>query len=491
MTKERAPHVVVCGAGLTGLATAWHLRRMGADVTVIEQSDSVGGVVRTTERDGYLVEHGPNSCTLTPELSAMVAALDLTPLLRNAAPQAQRRYIVRRGKVLAAPSSPLAALRTPLLSFGAKLRVLGEAFVAQRNSDTDESVADFVRRRLGQEPLTWGVDPFVSGVYAGDPEMLSVKHAFPRLAALEREHGSLLRGIIAQGRAARRAAVQTGAPQARHTMVSFADGMSTLPLALADDIGTANVLRRTRVTGISGNGSETSVVVECDGARRVIRGDAAVCTVPLPALREIDLGLSSIDAQSQLATVRYPPVVSIALGFRRADVKHALDGFGCLVPSAEHRKLLGVLFSSTLFDGRAPENTVLLTCFLGGVRHPQLAALNTQALLDVLRPELASLLGVTGAPRFVEHTVWPRAIPQYNVGHDVVMRAAPELELRVPGLLVDGQFLRGVSVGDCIAAGRSIAARALAEAQRRSGLQGGASMTAPSSVTQLGNAAVA
>ena len=481
----RVPHLIVCGAGLTGLTTAWQLRRMGAEVTVLEQADAVGGVVRTTKRDGYLVEHGPNSCTLTPELASLVDTLDLRPLMRTAAPQAQRRYIVRDGKPIAAPSSPLSALQSPLLSLGAKLRVLGEAFIARRDLDGDESVASFVRRRLGQEPLTWGVDPFVSGVYAGDPEQLSVRHAFPRLAALERDHGSLLRGAIAKSRAARRIAAQTGAPRARHTMVSFADGMSTLPLALAEDIGSANILRRSRVLAVSADAGGALVVVERDGARRVLRADVVLSTLPLHALREIDFGADAVDPLNQLATVRYPPVVSLALGFRRADIAHPLDGFGCLIPSVERRKLLGVLFSSTLFDGRAPRGYVLLTCFLGGVRQPGIASLSTPELLAAVQPELAALLGVTGAPKFVEHTVWPHAIPQYNVGHDRAIHAAELLESRVPGLIVDGQFRRGVSVGDCVAAGSTIAARVIDVARQRA-------VTSPdSAVTPINNAAVA
>ena len=488
---EPVPHVIVCGAGLTGLATAWHLRRSGADVTVLDVADTVGGVVQSTRRDGYLVEQGPNSCTLTNELSAMVDALHLRPLLQFAAPQATRRYIVRNGRALAVPMSPLAMLRSPLFSFGAKLRVLREPFVARRTAVSDESVADFVTRRLGEQPLTWAVDPFVSGVYAGDPAQLSVRHAFPRLAALEREHGSLFRGAIAGARKSRAALDEAGVAPRRHTMVSFADGMSTLPLALANDIGSANVLRRTRVLSIADEDGRSAIVVERDGARRVIRADAVVSTLPLHALTKIDFGADALAALQQLSAVQYPPVVSLALGFRRADVVHPLDGFGCLVPSAEHRRILGVLFSSTLFDGRAREGHVLLTCFLGGARQPEIAALDTTALTELIQPELAALLGVSGAPKFVQHTVWPHAIPQYNLGHDSVSRAAETIESLVPGVVVDGQFRRGVSVGDCIAAGGTIATRVLALAHRRAALAIDDREHAKPVVTPIINAAVA
>ncbi len=486
------PHVIVCGAGLTGLTTAWHLRQAGIDVTLVEATDDVGGVMRSTRRDGYLVEHGPNSCMLTAPLAALVDALELTPLLRVAAPQAQRRYIVRDGRPLVVPASPPAMLRSPLFGTMAKLRVLAEPFISRRTTSTDESVASFVRRRLGSEPLSWAVDPFVSGVYAGDPEQLSVRHAFPRLAALEREHGSLIRGMLAAARSRRGAGAMSGPASARATMVSFADGMATLPRSLADSVGHANILRRTGVVAISSPVRDRAqVVVEHDGARLTLTADAVISTLPLHALSQLDLGRAAHAAVARLATVPYPPVSSLALGFRRADVSHALDGFGVLVPSAERKRILGVLFSSTLFEHRAPDDSVLLTCFMGGARQPEIGRMGTAELLTLVQPELASILGVTGAPTFVQHTVWPHAIPQYNLGHDEVSSAADAVEAAVPGLIVDGQFRRGVSVGDCIAAGALIATRAAAIARLAISARGAATEAHRASQTPVAPAAVA
>ena len=463
-----APHVIVCGAGVTGLATAWHLRQAGADVTLVEATDEIGGVMRTSRCDGYLVEHGPNSCMLTDELSALIDALGLTATVRPAAPQAQRRFIVRDGHPLAVPMSPLAMLRSPLFSFGAKLRVLREPFISPRTDATDESVAAFVQRRLGVEPLTYAVDPFVSGVYAGDPTRLSVAHAFPRLAALERTHGSLVRGMIAAARLARRARQESGDAPKRPSIISFVDGMGTLPVALAEALGSGNVLRRARVTEIvSGAGGTSLVTVERDAGAFALPAHAVVSTLPMHALAAVRLAGDTAAAIGQLASLPYPPVISLALGFRRADVAHALDGFGCLIPSVEQRATLGVLFSSTLFANRAPEGHVLLTCFLGGTRRAELGSASTESLLAIVLPELTALLGVRGAPTFVQRTTWPHAIPQYNLGHDAHGRAADAIEALVPGLIVDGQFRRGVSVGDCVAAGERIARRALALAQRR------------------------
>jgi protoporphyrinogen/coproporphyrinogen III oxidase len=454
------PHVIVCGAGLTGLATAWQLQRAGCRVTVLEAGDAVGGVVRTTLRDGYLVEQGPNSCMLTPELALLIDAIGLTPSVRQAAPQAQRRFIVRNGTPIVVPTSPPAMLRSPLFSLRGKLRILAEPFIAKRSASGDESVAAFVRRRLGDEPLTWAVDPFVSGVYAGDPAQLSVSHAFPRLAALEREHGSLLRGAIAMGRKSRVANGRPGLTSSRATMVSFERGMQQLPDAIAAALGSDIVQLRSRVIAIDRANDECMVRVVRDGVADLLTADAVVSTLPLHALQQVALRDAPAHASATLASLPYPPVSSLALGFRRDDVRHALDGFGCLIPGAERRRILGVLFSSTLFEQRAPAEHVLLTCFLGGVRQHDIGLLPTAPLLELALPELRELLGVAGAPTFVHHTTWPHAIPQYNVGHDAFAAAAGEIERAIPGLIVDGQFRRGVSVGDCIASGETLARRA-------------------------------
>lgn len=454
--------VIVCGAGLTGLTTAWHLRQRGVRVAVLEAGDRVGGVVQSTARDGFLVEHGANSCTLTDEIEQLVGALDFTAAVRIAAPLAQRRFIVRHGALRAVPGSPRALLRSPLLSATAKLRLLAEPFIGQREGDADESVAAFVRRRLGSEPLTWAVDPFVSGVYAGDPEHLSVKHAFPRLAALEREHGSLARGVIALARRARSSRQETGVPARRHTMVSFADGMATLPRRLAAALGPETIQLGAQVRAIAHEDDGCTVTISRNGVTETLRASTVVSTLPLHALTHIALPAVTLEAVARLSTVAYPAVASLALGFRRSDVQHPLDGFGCLIPSVESRRTLGILFSSTLFEGRAPADQVLLTCFTGGTRHPDLGTASTGTLLEIIAPEVRALLGISAAPTFVHHTSWAHAIPQFDTGYDAVLAAADTIEALIPGFIIDGQFRRGVSVGDCIAAGATIAARAVA-----------------------------
>jgi protoporphyrinogen/coproporphyrinogen III oxidase len=467
MIAGTAPRVIVAGAGVTGLTTAWHLSQRGVDVVVIEAEDEVGGVMRSTWRDGYLVEHGPNSCHLTPELLQLIDALHLGASVQPAAPDAQRRYIVRRGVSRAVPTSPQAMLSSPLFSLAGKLRILAEPLIAPYAGTSDESVGAFIRRRLGAEPLRWAVDPFVSGVYAGDPEQLSVRHAFPTLFALEKEHGSLVRGMFARQRAAKASGSRGGA---RAAMISFADGMGMLPLTLAAQLGSSSVQLGARITAVQPGNTGCRVSIQYrDGQREEVDAASVVSTLPMHALARVELPDACAAPLAQLRTLSYPPVASLALGFRRADVAHALDGFGCLVPSAEGRTILGVLFSSTLFPNRAPDGMVLLTCFVGGTRQPQRGLESTDVLVERILPELQSMFGVCGAPKFIQHSIWPHAIPQYNLGHDRIVSAAEAVEAALPGLFVDGQFRRGVSVGDCVAAGARIAQRALdALGQRRS-----------------------
>ncbi|MCU0625200.1 MAG: protoporphyrinogen oxidase [Gemmatimonadaceae bacterium] len=468
------PHVLVVGAGLTGLATARHLRAAGHEVTVVDALPEAGGVMQSVVRDGWLVERGPNSCMLTPEMAAMIDAVGLTPALVRANPAGQVRYIVRDGRPVPVPSSPPAFLTSPLFAFAGKLRLLREPFIGRRQGAGDESIADFVRRRLGTEVLDWAIDPFVSGVYAGDPETLSVGHAFPRLVALEREHGSLIRGAIALARRRGAARATQAASGQRGAMISFRDGMQSLPRAMAASLG-PRVQCDTRLVALAPRGGDgVRAVLERRGTRADVDADAVVLTVPAHALRTIELPSAAGAAVRRLETLRYPAVSSLALGFTREQVAHPLDGFGCLVPGRERRDVLGILFSSALFPGRAPAGHVLLTCFIGGMRRPDLGMAPTSLLLDRVLPELTALLGVQGDPVFVEHTTWPHAIPQYELGHDHMIEAATAIEGAVPGLVVDGQFRRGVSVGDCVAAGATLAGRVGEMLAGRAGTGGGA-----------------
>lgn len=447
--------VGVIGGGITGLSAAIELRARGAQVTVFEAGDRVGGVITTLKRDGFLVEAGPTSLTTTPALEHLIDLLDLESARISPSGAAKTRYIVRGGLPVPLPSGPGSLVTTGALSAGAKFRLLREPFVTAVRDTEDESIASLVRRRLGDEILTYMVNPFVAGIYAGNPERLSARHAMPILYHAERRHGSLLFGGMKEARA--RAGIVR-----RRGITSFKDGLHTLPAAMATALG-ARVRLRTRVTRIAREGDGWRLFAERDGANEDQFFDTLVWAGPAHTLGALEMPAEAKAALQPAIQLRHPPLSTLALGFRREDVAHALDGFGVLCPEIERRTVLGVLFSSSVFAGRAPDGQVLLTCFIGGERSPELGAMPLDGILPKVLEDLRTLLGVRGAPTFVHHQHWPRAIPQYELGHEAVVNGAARVESAMPGLYLTGQWRAGVALGDCIAQGQATAARIIAE----------------------------
>lgn len=466
-TGASAPRsVAVVGAGITGLVTAYALRRRGVQVTLYEASRHTGGSIRTTHTDGFLAEHGPNSFVTSAPVEALIAQLDLQDDVVEANPEANRRFVVRDGVLQAFPMTPTAMLTTRLFSLRAKMRVLLEPLVRRGASATDESIASFVRRRLGREVLDYAVDPFISGIFAGDTEALSMAHAFPRVVELERAHGSLSAGLMAQRRRAKSPAAsapEPGAPQetapfARARLISFVDGMQTLTDALEASLaGTLQLGCPVRL--LHRDGSRWVVEAGEDGATTSRTFDAVVMATPAHVLAAMELPAELRAMAAPVERVAYPPVSTLTLGFARADVAHALDGFGMLIPSQEKRSLLGALFTSSLFPDRTPDGHVSITCFVGGARLPERAREDTDLLVERVLIDLRQLLGVRGEPVYAHHVYWPRAIPQYTVGYQAVKDAADATEATNPGLYLGGNYRNGVSVGDCVASGEQIADR--------------------------------
>jgi len=429
---------LVVGAGISGLASAWFLARRGARVRVLEAANELGGVMHSVRDNGFLVETGPNSTLARGgAFDELVHGLGLAPELLVANPAASRRYVVQRGAPVALPGNPLAFFTTPIFSLGAKLRLFTEPFHGRAREE--ESIARFVRRRLGPEFLDWAIDPFVSGVYAGDPERLSVRAAVPKIYALEAQHGSLIVGALSRmlhGRA--------GGPQPGGRLVSFRGGMQTLPVAIARELG-ERVVPGAAVTGLSRAGDGWLVQT----AGREHRARQVVLALPAYAAAKLLEPLSA-DAARELAAIVYAPIAAVGLGFRRTQIRHALDGFGMLIPRRENRKTLGVLFSSTLFPGRAPDEHALLTAFLGGARHPGIGQADDDAVVGQILADLRPLLGIEGAPVMTRVTRWARAIPQYELGHLERLARLDAALAALPGLRLRANYRDGISVADCV-----------------------------------------
>jgi oxygen-dependent protoporphyrinogen oxidase len=445
--------VLVVGAGISGLTTAFQLTRRGLAVEVIDASPRAGGVIGSERRNGILYERGPNSILDTgPFINELLAELGILSERVEMNAIAAKRFLVRAGTLTALPMSPRAFLTTPLFSARAKLRLLREPFIACARAGVEETVAEFVLRRLGREFLDYAIEPFVAGVYAGDPNELSVSAAFPRLHAIEQRYGSLIKGQIlgARERAKRGAKAKSVAPS-----FSFRGGLQTLTDVLARKAG--HVLTGARAMHL---GREPDGAVLVEGVREGVsfrqRARSVVLAAPADCAAQLVRDFAP-DAAAALGNIAYAGVVSVVQSYPRARVRHPLDGFGVLAPRVEKRRILGTLFSSTMFDERAGEGDVLFTTFIGGRRDPDLLSRSDGDLEAVVRDELAALVGAKGVPGFCVLTRWPRAIPQYTLGHLDRIRRAEQAQEALPGLFLCSSYRGGVAVGDCIKSGRDIA----------------------------------
>jgi oxygen-dependent protoporphyrinogen oxidase len=442
-------NTVVVGAGISGLTVAWWLHRAGLPVTVLEAAGHPGGTMRTLRDGGWLVEQGPNSSLeTTPLFAQMFEELGILPSRLYPDAAAEKRYILRSGQLHALPMSPPAFLRSRLWTTRGKLRLLREPFIGR--ADREESIAEFVERRLGREFLDYAINPFVAGVYAGSPEHLSVRAAFPKLYALEEKYGGLIRGMIG-GRRERKARAEKAKDRAR--LFSFAEGMQTFPDAIARVLGPA-IRFGTPVSGLRREGGKFVLETE----REELRADVVVLSAPAHTAATLVRGL--VPALSPLLErVYYPPVAEVFLGYEAAQAGRALDGFGFLVPALEKRKVLGTIWSSSLFPGRAPVGHVALTSFVGGARSPELAGGSDTALAEMTADELASVLGMRGAPVYTRVIRWERAIPQYTMGYHTLLEALDRAETGFPGLFFCSNYRGGIAVGDCVMSGERTASR--------------------------------
>jgi oxygen-dependent protoporphyrinogen oxidase len=461
MSVSGAKSIAIVGGGLTGLTAAWKLHREGHRVTLLEKSSRVGGVITSQAEAGWLHETGPNSLQESPEVTKLINELGLARERVVANPAARNRFIVRRGRLVPAPLSPPAFLTSPLFSLGTRGKVLLELLTRPRIRTTDTSLASFVAAHFGQEMVDYGLNPLIAGVYAGDPEKLSARYAFPNLWQIERRFGSILRGYRAQAAERRAHGLASGQPP----VISFERGLQTLPDALAASLPAGCVRLDATVTSLI-PGRPWKIIWSEGGSAQTSEFHAVVLAVPAPALGSLVFGTLGERPLASLDHLPHPPVSSLFLGFHREQVKHPLNGFGALVPAVEQRSILGVLFSSTLFAGRAPDGCVALTVFAGGMRQPDAGRLATPELLARVLPDLASLLGVSGDPVFVRHAHWPKAIPQYNIGHERFLEPLQQAEARHTGLFIGGNARDGISLPDCVRSGLKLAQRTAEHAAR-------------------------
>lgn len=444
------PEIIIIGAGISGLTAATRLRAAGRDVLVLEASGRAGGAIRSETVDGFLVEHGPNSVRMTDEIEELATGVGIEGELVSGNARAPR-YVFRDGRLVAAPMGPASLVTTSLISARAKLRLLAEPFGRRPRSAAEPSIEEFFTRRLGREIHDVLVSSFISGVYAGDTSKLSAEAVFPKLVEMERRHGSLVRGAVAALRSRKRepaapaVAATAPAPKRRPlTISSFATGLSRLPERLGEALGEGIALNAP-VEAIERAGDRFSV--HTAGER--IEADRLVVATDARSAARLVAPLAPRAAEL-LDAIEYPPLASVSLAYEWADVGHSCEGFGFLAPRSSGLRTLGGIFPSSLFPGRAPEGWHSFTCFVGGATDPGAIELDDEALVAQVAEDLERAVASRGTPKVLSITRWARAIPQYTIGHTERV-AEIEREASAAGVVLLGNHLHGVSVGDCVA----------------------------------------
>jgi protoporphyrinogen/coproporphyrinogen III oxidase len=448
---------IVIGAGVSGLTCAYTLRQRGVDAHLFESSDRAGGVIRSQRRDDFLFELGPQSFSFTESLQKLARDLQLSAEIRPA-PEKLPRYLLIDGQLAAAPLSPPAFLASPLFSAGTKFSVLrdllGKTKPPAETSAGDESIAHFVRRKFSNELLEKLVGPFISGIYAGDPEKLSLRSAFPTLYAAESAHGSVIRGMLRAKRSTR------GSSPA---LATFQHGNQALTNALASSLGSALHLETeaARIL-LSPSWAPGRFIVEFRAPNAVtpppnpLYADHVILAAPADVaaklLEALDPSLSPL-----LASIVYSPVCVVSLGYRRSAITNPLHGFGFLVPRSSSVRTLGCVWNSSLFPDRAPEGAVLLTSFVGGAFDPAAANLSPQDLQTIVHQELRRILDINEAPIISNTQIWPHAIPQYDLGHHRRAQLLTQKLAAFPGLALAGNYRDGPAAGAVIDRARNLA----------------------------------
>lgn len=464
--------IVIIGGGITGLAVAHRLSEVGKEsarelnVTLLESSSRLGGMIQTEQRDGFLLEHGPDSfISEKPEALELAKRIGLESQLIETNKEHRRSFIVRNGRLrpvpagfqLLGPTRLWPFLTSDVFSWTGKARMALDLLLPKGNTgNRDESLAHFVRRRLGREALERMAQPMVAGIYTADPERLSLRATMPRFLEMESQDRSVILGMLKRSR--RQNPVETnGTSGARYDLfLSFARGMEELVKRLSSTLPQASVQVNTRVASLRLN--QTSGVWTVNTQSGVsIHADAICLALPTYAAAQL-LGETDSKLAAELEALSYASTATVNLAYRRGDIPHPLDGFGFVVPIIEKRSLIACTFSSIKFPGRAPEGFVLLRAFVGGALQPEMFALDNPEMIRRIRTDLRDLLGVEKSPLFTEVSRWARSMPQYEIGHLDRIRRIDDHLLQLPSLKLAGNAYRGTGLPDCIRSGENAAA---------------------------------
>jgi len=459
------PRIVIVGAGLSGLCTAHYLvkflseRGKDAEILLLEADTAPGGKMRTIRQDGFHLEWGPNGfLTNKPHGMDLVKDLGIENRVVRSSDLARKRFILSGGKLERLPETPVAFFRSRLLSLPGRARICWEPFAAGPPENVDESVGDFARRRLGPEALEKLIDPMVTGIFAGDPDRMSLRSCFPLIHNLENKYGGLVRGMLSLKRERARQGVKTAMSAGPGgVLVSFDDGVQVLADTLASRLSDG-IYPNVTVDRVERREGAYLLHLTENGAREELKADILVVATPAydasGMLAPLDEGLAAA-----LDGIPYSPITVAALGYEAEGLGNPLDGFGFLIPRGEKRNILGALWDSSVFPNRAPAGKALLRLMVGGVRAPELASLPGEELLAMARGELSDILGIAAEPVLARAFFHDRGIPQYLVGHGKVLERIDARLAAFPGIYLNSNAYRGIALNDCVLQSRLAAER--------------------------------
>lgn len=461
----RNSRVAIIGAGITGLSAAYYLQKQRPDlrISVLEASPRAGGILQTICQNGFLIERGPDMfITREPEALELCEEIGFADQLIKTNTTNRGAYLIHRGKLekmpsgwtMMTPTNLWSIARTRLLSKRGKLRVLRELFTRRRTDTSDESLASFTRRRLGQEAFDNIIQPLIGGIYTADPEKLSMNATLKTFVDMERDEGGLIRGGLKQ---LKNRKGDAGGSGARYSMfVTPKDGMQSFTDAIVNALPANTIQYGVKVTGLQPVEDVLSVTVEGESAVRhydkIILATSSQITAQL--LKKEFPELSNSVGQIPLAGASV-----LSMGYTRKNVDHPLDAFGIVSPIKENRPLIAISISSQKFAGRAPDGHVLFRIFIGGALQPELLELADEKLIQSTREQLKDLLGVNGEPLFTDIARWTNTMPQYHVGHVELVDSIEEQLKSIPGLELAGNAYRGVGIPLCVRSGKQAAER--------------------------------
>ncbi len=460
---NKRSRVVIIGGGISGLSTAYYFSNLvrakglqDIDVTLLEKSPRLGGNIITEKTQGFLIEGGPD-CFISdkPWAMALCNRLGLSENLLSTARPRGKTYVLHKGKlhllpegvILMVPTKMLPLLTSSLISLPGKIRMGLELFVPKKKGDKEESLAEFVRRRLGQEALDKIAEPLVAGVHAGDAETMSIKSSFPKFVELEEKYGSLIKGMIA--RMAAMESLKTAAPKGKGKVTMFMTlkgGLRELVDTLIEQSPGVDYKTGAAVTGIKKTGNGYDLTIE---GKKKIHANALILNTPAyvtaELLKDVDLELSE-----KLKKIDYVSTATVSIGFKKKDIKHPMDGFGFVVPSIENRRITAASWSSVKWQGRSPDDSIMIRCFVGGNKKQELVELDDEAMEKLVREELKDIMGIDAEPVIVRVFRWRRSMPQYTIGHAGRIASIFESVANNPGLYITGSAYHGIGISDTV-----------------------------------------